>query len=177
MKLVTTRNGALGCRSAAQRIICRRVVTLNPVLVTSWLNAALDYCFPGACAACKSTCEGRLPLCAKCMAQLDALGTAPACRHCAAPLAYEDAPCPHCLDKGSPLLDRVVAVGLFLDPLRQMIHAVKYHRAWPFAEDLADPVLAKAAAQSLLTETNLLVPVPLHFTRQLSRGYNQAALI
>ena len=117
-------------------------------------------------------------MCAKCVTELDALAAAPACDRCAAPLAYAAAPCPYCKGQGVPLLERVVGLGLFDDPLRGMIHSIKYHGAWPLAEELTDRVIEqREAAKALLQETQVIVPVPLHFTRQLSRGYNQAALI
>jgi ComF family protein len=110
--------------------------------------------------------------------ELDALAAAPACGRCAAPLAYADAPCPHCRGGGIPPFEQIVALGLFDDPLRGMIHSIKYHGAWPLAEDLADRLREqRRTARALLTETEAIVPVPLHFARQLSRGYNQAAVI
>ena len=61
--------------------------------------------------------------------------------------------------------------------MRTMIHSIKYHREWPLAEYLADCLLEDERAKALLTETQVLVPVPLHPLRQLPRGYNQASLL
>ena len=92
-------------------------------------------------------------------------------------MAYPDAPCPHCRGDGVKPFDRIVALGLFEEPVRALIHAVKYHRAWPLAEYLADCLLERERAKALLTETHVLVPMPLHPLRQMSRGYNQASLL
>ena len=54
---------------------------------------------------------------------------------------------------------------------------MKYHRRWPLAELLADRLIETERAKTLLTETDVLVPVPLHFRRHFSRGYNQADVI
>jgi ComF family protein len=54
---------------------------------------------------------------------------------------------------------------------------MKYHKHWPIAEHLADRLMATERAKGLLTETDVLVPVPLHFTRHIGRGYNQADVI
>jgi ComF family protein len=58
-----------------------------------------------------------------------------------------------------------------------MVHDIKYHQCWPLAEYLADLLVETERAKAMLTETQVLVPVPLHPLRQLTRGYNQAALI
>ncbi len=51
---------------------------------------------------------------------------------------------------------------------------MKYHYRWPVAEILADQMLNQARVRQLLDETDVLVPVPLHWSRQIWRGYNQA---
>ena len=147
------------------------------VPIAGWIKSALDFCFPGACTACQSECDASLPLCEKCLLQLDALATSPACGRCASPLAYPDAPCPHCRGEGAKPLDCIIAIGLYEEPMRSMIHAIKYHRDWPLAEYLADCVLERERARELLKEAQVLVPVPLHPLRQFSRGYNQASLL
>src|SRR5438067_13539073 len=54
---------------------------------------------------------------------------------------------------------------------------MKYQRRWPLGEFLADQLLATERAKGLLTEMEILVPVPLHFKRHVERGYNQAEVI
>ncbi|MDP9172375.1 MAG: hypothetical protein M3O30_00725 [Planctomycetota bacterium] len=73
--------------------------------------------------------------------------------------------------------ERIVALGAFRDPLRQLVHHMKYHHRWPVAEVLADRLLAQDRVQALLTQTDRLVAVPLHWSRQIARGYNQAEAI
>jgi ComF family protein len=70
-----------------------------------------------------------------------------------------------------------VRLGIFDDPIKHLIHQFKYHRRWPLGEMLADRLLDTERAKGLLTETQVLVPVPLHFRRHISRGYNQADVI
>lgn len=60
--------------------------------------------------------------------------------------------------------------------MREMVHAIKYHRDWPLAEYLATRLMEQERAKELMSEVEVLVPVPLYPTRQLSRGYNQAAV-
>jgi predicted amidophosphoribosyltransferase len=66
-------------------------------------------------------------------------------------------------------------VGAYVGPLREAVHALKYHGRHGVAASLA-ALLAPAVAP-FLQEGDLLVPVPLHSTRERERGYNQAAIL
>jgi ComF family protein len=145
--------------------------------VARLVREVLDFCYPGACACCKAATGGATALCEACDAELRKLESAPACRSCAKPLAEAGAPCPHCLGDGIAHFEWVLRLGVFTDPLRELIHLVKYHHRWPLAEVLADRLLAREAVKGLLAETDVLVPVPLHRLRQISRGYNQSEVI
>jgi ComF family protein len=145
--------------------------------VRAAIRAVLDFCYPGSCAHCDDPTTGATPLCEGCLDQLRHLERQPACTACAMSLAYPKAPCPYCKGKGPVLLERLVRLAAFEDPLKTIIHKVKYHRLWPWAEYLADRLLELEPTKELLTETDVLVPVPLHPIRQIERGYNQAAVI
>ena len=93
------------------------------------------------------------------------------------PLAYPQAPCPFCNGKGVHYYRRVLRLGTFSEPLKALIHQMKYHGRWNLAERLADRLFAQHRIRSLLEEADVIVPVPLHRWKQFRRGYNQAALI
>ena len=139
----------------------------------------LDFAYPGVCANCDASVAigDAGHLCRDCDAKLNAMAAAPACEFCAMPLATHGAPCPHCLGKGVPHFDRVIRLGIFDDPLKHLIHQMKYHKSWVLGEFLAERLFATERAKGLLTETQVLVPVPLHFKRHVTRGYNQAEVI
>lgn len=141
------------------------------------LDHVLDFCYPGICANCDATIGDGSALCPDCAAKLDALACAAACELCAMPLPTNAAPCAHCLGKGVPHFERVIRLGVFDDPLKHLIHQMKYHKRWPLGELLAAQLAATERGKGLLTETQVLVPVPLHFKRHLARGYNQADVI
>lgn len=82
--------------------------------------------------------------------------------------------CPFCTGDGIYPLESIIALGSFRDPLRKLVHEMKYHHRWPLAEILADRMLAESRVRNLLNEIDLLIPIPLHWTRQIARGYNQA---
>jgi ComF family protein len=141
------------------------------------LRHVLDFAYPGICANCDGDAPAGAVLCEECDAHLEDQARAHACPRCAMPLSSDGAPCPYCLGKGIAWYDRLIRLGVFEDPLRHLIHQMKYHHRWPLAELLADRLIETECAKSLLTETDVLVPVPLHFRRHFARGYNQAEVI
>ena len=147
--------------------------------VRAAIKQVLDFCYPTICASCGSIePESKTPnLCGACDDALLTLANAPACLKCAKPLAYDNAPCPYCEGRGFRSIDRIVALGVFEDPLKDLIHHAKYHRAWQLAEAMANRLLATERGITLLAETEVLVPVPLHAWRHIARGYNQAEVI
>jgi predicted amidophosphoribosyltransferase len=42
------------------------------------------------------------------------------------PLAYAEAPCPYCKGKGVHYYRRVLRLGTFSEPLKTLIHRMKY---------------------------------------------------
>jgi ComF family protein len=141
------------------------------------LQAGLDFLFPGSCAACNTACEGATSLCPACRLKLDSLSTAPLCAQCSYPLAYSQAPCPRCRGEGVKPFDRLVALGVYEEPLSSLIQSIKYRKAWEWTPALSDRLIATRRLEALRRDSALLVPIPLHPLRHLVRGYNQAWLI
>jgi ComF family protein len=54
---------------------------------------------------------------------------------------------------------------------------MKYSGRWNVGESLAARLLSQQRIADLVSEADVLVPVPLHFVRQFRRGYNQAAVV
>ncbi|HWP40614.1 MAG TPA: ComF family protein [Tepidisphaeraceae bacterium] len=156
---------------------CLLVRLLAPLQNLRHLGHLMDFCYPRLCGVCESAAGPGVEICPACMGELRQLEAAPRCQRCAMPLAEHGACCPYCQARGSRPLDRIVSLGVFRDPIRQLIHQIKYHGRWTLAEFLADRLLEQEPVKALLTETELIVPVPLHPWRHMSRGYNQAELI
>jgi ComF family protein len=79
--------------------------------------------------------------------------------------------CPRC--RRQPLaFDAARAAGDYDGALRKIVHAFKYEGRRSLAAPLAG--LMGRAGADLLTNADLLVPVPLHAVRRLQRGFNQA---
>jgi len=114
--------------------------------------------------------------CQECAAALQELVDTPTCSRCSAPVG-EGGSCPRCRGRGLFPFERIVALAPFRPPLRSLVHHIKFHHRWPLAEVLADQLLHHEPAAELLERTDVLVAIPLHWSRQIVRGYNQAAAV
>jgi ComF family protein len=71
----------------------------------------------------------------------------------------------------------VISIGRSIGPyegaLREILQALKYERRRSLAKPLGR--LMAAVGAEVLGDADFAVPVPLHITRQYSRGFNQAS--
>jgi len=137
----------------------------------------LDFCYPGTCANCRATCAGDALVCDVCDHALDTLARGAACMRCAMPLVQNGDPCPWCRGKGLYPFEQIVRLGIFDDPLKDLIHTMKYQKRWTLAEHLADRLASLDRVKQLVHKDSILIPMPLHFIRQVKRGYNQAEIL
>lgn len=87
--------------------------------------------------------------------------------------------CGYC-QQNPPSYNRLITLGSYEFPLNHLVGRFKYHQKQVLAEPLA-LLLAKEITRRYNTEKthfpDLIIPVPLHFKRELSRGFNQSELI
>src|SRR4051812_20479720 len=140
-------------------------------IVRAVLDWMADLAYPTACAHCHAFCDGAGPLCSACDTKLHELSIAPACVHCAMPVATPNSPCPRCLGKGFYPYESVTRLCIYDEPAKTLVQQFKYHRRWPLGEWLSERLLEQPRITSLLERIDVIVPVPLHRRRQFSRGY------
>lgn len=88
------------------------------------------------------------------------------------PGAVEERRCSRC--RRTPrVITRGRSVGPYEAALRDIVHALKYDGRRSVAKPLG--ALMTRAGASVLDGADLAVPVPLHFARHYTRGFNQAA--
>ncbi len=163
-----------------------------------WLGEyLLELVFPTSCAGCGE--YGGELVCGDCRDRL-ALLQGPRCRRCARPTFYEVDVCAECLLR-RPAFDGAYAAGLYRDPLRAIIHRLKYRngrRLVPYLADLMGEALRQGAPASGATQAacaaggdmyawraqtaaegafDVVTFVPMHRRKQKERGYNQAELL
>ncbi|MCU0959838.1 MAG: ComF family protein [Pirellulaceae bacterium] len=153
----------------------RRTVTMSG-------RALGQLLLPPACAYCGTALSaqpvGRPCLCGECLAGLVRVGRR-ACRYCASPLPRlwpDDARCPRCRRRRYHF-SRAVAVGVYRDELQQAVVAMKHPICEPLTYSMG-LLLAETVAAHLAEErVDLIVPVPMHWRRRLSRGTYPAQLL
>jgi ComF family protein len=140
------------------------------------LGAALDLLLPPYCLKCGVEVAGAGGLCARCWRGITFLG-APCCAGCGLPFAYDlgaDALCAACL-RAPPAFGRARAALRYDDDSRRLVLAFKHGDRLHLAP--AFGAWMRRAGAALLGEADLVVPVPLHWTRLFARRYNQAAVL
>lgn len=85
----------------------------------------------------------------------------------------EDGVCGMCRH-GFTDFDAAYSYGAYEGKLREIIHLLKYGRIEPLAKPLSN-LLIKALP--LDQRFDCVVPIPIHWMRRISRGFNQAELI
>jgi ComF family protein len=142
-------------------------------------EALADLLAPLACAVCGAEAR-RSPLCPDCRDELLDASAAPACPRCAllvGPYTRLDRGCSAC--RGRPLgFDAALALAPYQGPVRDLCLRIKHRRHGWLARWLAELVI-EARRGPFEAEVDrdpaaVIVPVPLHWTRRLGRGYNQA---
>jgi ComF family protein len=135
--------------------------------------------WPVVCINCrKSISETDNHLCRECWDRLIACTGADYCRCCgrdAGKFALLAGKCPDCQGK-EILFDRIARAGIYEHTLRKMILAFKNGRT---ELDSVLGFLANSALQGsdFSSDIELFIPVPLHWTRRLARGYNQSLIL
>lgn len=128
--------------------------------------------FPTRCAACGGY-AGR-PLCADCTSRFPYI-RGPVCRRCGKPTLYEVEDCNQCRGRVSNL-DFCCALAVYDDPLRPVVHRMKYGGGWRLARPLGFMAAVKLAP--FLGDLRPCVAyVPMHPRRKRARGYDHAELL
>ncbi len=141
------------------------------------VQTALAMIFPPSCSACGADVESDFGICGTCFQGLSLI-SGPVCSKCGVPiLASEEGAADICQDCAS--IARPWEQGrsalLYENTGRALVLALK-HGDRPQIAVTAATWLARAA-EPLLSEDTLIVPVPLHWSRLVKRRYNQAALL
>ncbi len=92
----------------------------------------------------------------------------PRCQQCGIETVAPTSKCGDCLSE-PPLWDRLFCVGDYHLPLSSYVHKLKYSASPQYAFDLS-----YLLSQRISEPAPLIVSVPLHWRRQLQRGYNQS---
>ena len=135
--------------------------------------------WPAVCINCsESICETNNNLCKDCWDKLLACTSGDYCPRCGRDVsryALFEGLCPDCQGK-KIYFDQIARSGVYTETLKEMILAFKKGRS---ELDKVLGFLANSALQGnrFINDIDFFVPVPLHFSRRLVRGYNQSLVL
>jgi len=141
------------------------------------MQSALRLIYPAECLLCREMTESEFGLCGPCWRDTPFVAGL-VCDQCGIPLMGDEdsgpAHCDDCMTIARPW-DRGRAAMAYRDNGRRFVLGLKHVDR----SDLAKPAakwMARAAGP-LLDDWAIFVPVPLHWTRLLTRRYNQSAML
>jgi ComF family protein len=121
-----------------------------------------------SCILCLSPATGPVDLCRACIDLLPEQG--PACERCASPLPVGQR-CGACVTRPPPF-SRARVPFLYAYPLDALIKAAKFSNRLDYLSHLGRIMADRL--RDAVPPPECLVPVPLHWRRLVTRGYNQA---
>lgn len=138
------------------------------------LQSLVRFLLPTQCGLCDALTDVDRALCPECWSATQFI-VGPSCHCCGAPMvgdASEGDHCDACLVAPKPWGEGRAAF-VYSGAGRKLVMALKHGDRLDLIPTLA-PMLYRRG-QGFWDENAVLVPVPLHWTRQLKRRYNQAA--
>jgi ComF family protein len=147
----------------------------------------VDLVFPAVCIGCgqEQTAANRsdhVPICHECLESLQ-LFTGQACARCGIELSAAAAlvptmrgGCIYC-DGRKLWFDATVAAGPYTGRLRELVLRMKQMEGQAVALAIGRVIVARYREQLPGSEPDVVVPVPMHWRRRLSRGANSAAVL
>jgi ComF family protein len=139
------------------------------------IDAILNLLFPQACVLCGTAVRERRcsVACPECWSKLEPIPQ-PFCLQCGMPAAAIETLCGACR-RGDHAFDFARSLYLFNEPMRGIIHHLKYSARVSLARVLGEQLRACIARGGF--QAKVVLPVPLHRSRERQRGFNQAALL
>ena len=147
----------------------------HPIISVGW-QKLLHFVLPHRCALCDAPSMDTKGLCGPCFGKIQFISQ-PSCKGCAFPLADTVAGrsiqyCGACL-RDSPPFDHAVAASRYNDAIASLILRLKHGDRLDIAPLLSQWMM-NAWLSSAPPSVDYILPVPLHWKRQLARRYNQS---
>jgi ComF family protein len=150
-----------------------------PAFLRDLARGLLHLAYPGVCLLCtKPTAIGGGDFCPDCRDAL-VIDPDPTCPRCASTLGPNLAPGSDCAKcRGTPFaFDRVVRLGSYDGLRRDAVLRMKHGCHEALADAVGELWAADALAPLQALGAGAVVPIPLHWRRRWTRGYNQAAAL
>lgn len=141
------------------------------------LQTILDIIYPVRCPVCG---EIVIPkgdrICPSCIAKIPYVKE-PRCMKCSKPLELEEKEyCSDC-ERKQYHFDKGLSVWVYNDEMRQSIANFKYHSKKEYAKFYVNEMVRLYDKMIMKLAPDVVVPVPVHRSKYLERGYNQADIL
>ena len=134
--------------------------------------------FPRTCSLCGKTvpfsCEKNI--CGDCLEHLPK-PEGLLCHKCSLPLPDGGATCSDCKSNKDIYFEVLKAPYTYSTQMKKLIKKLKYSRRQFLAKDLAEELAKFIVKENIDKDTDVVVPVPMHWFKKWTRGYNQAELL
>jgi ComF family protein len=140
------------------------------------LRLAQELIFPSICRLCEKPAEPDMPLCNGCLSRIEFIQAR--CDICGESFAAGNIEhvCGDCaLDR--PSFEKARAWVKFRDPVTSIVHRFKYQHGFYFADWMVTGMIEVFRREYGEEKFDVMIPVPLHWMRLLTRGYNQALIL
>lgn len=138
------------------------------------VDGFLEALFPRRCPICGQVPrEPKVLACSACQRGLTYVQE-PMCAICGKPMRSRYRLCDACIDQ-SHFFDRNLSVWEYSTPIKRSLYGFKYHNRREYAVFYGQQAVQRYGAWLLGWGVQVVLPVPLHRSRQRARGYNQAA--
>ncbi len=136
------------------------------------INDLLDFFFYPECICCGQRLKrGYDYYCENCL-DLASQVEEVLCPECRLEIVSLRTGCKSC-EKKSPI-SALFACGTFDDFFRSVVHGLKYDSLLPLANKLSCMLASRLMNADAVRLIDLIIPIPLHWTRQRQRGFNQS---
>lgn len=139
-------------------------------MLSQWLRKCIHHTFHGQCDLCRLPIQSLNQTC-WCHFCQDLMQELHQCKRCGLPVVTSTNQCGHCLSS-PPLWSQLYCVGQYCPPLSTYIHKLKHGKQFWQAKSLAQLLATKVS-----NTPDSITFVPLHWRRQLTRGFNQSELL
>ncbi|MDH7603191.1 MAG: ComF family protein [Armatimonadota bacterium] len=134
-------------------------------------EGVLDIVYPPFCLICGT--PNQEYLCTECTERIIFIEY-PFCRRCGGPRVRPAAAYCECTDR-EYWFEQARSVGVYEGVLRDAIHALKYDLRKVMADPLARLMIRAFPNLYAGLQPDLVIPIPIHSTRLLERGFNQSS--
>lgn len=164
-----------------QQMTTRGINRIFPVIKRA-ANYALDLVLPPKCLKCGGLVTDAHNICPDCWKNIHFI-SAPMCDCCGYPFGpdlgrdfsvFDEMLCGACQNRGR-YFDRVISAIRYDDESRHMVIGFKHQDRTEYTGYFTKLLLR--AGKPLFEDADVIIPVPLHKKRLLSRRYNQSALL